>query len=1124
MAPKGSWKLNPYKYVYIQLYQDPLIIIYTRRYFKMENSGISFKELLGYIENPKITSKFMEGSRAYNIPDDSYSLNGTWNFALYDGLVSGLESVFDSKKAPASWNDIKVPGHWQLQGYGDPQYTNIKYPFPVNPPYVPSQNPTGVYNTSFWISDDEMNNFKTLLRFDGVDSAYYVFLNGVFCGFSKGSRNPAEFNIHSQLKINSVNSLTVVVVKWCDGSYIEDQDQWWLSGIFRDVTLVKFHRQAYVWDYYIKTDNINATNGEAEVTVSVFIYSVDNVEKEFTAGIYHTGVEKEIVVGSPTSKVINRKGYCGGYFFELLLKFKIENAHLWTAEDPYLYKLVVKSTTGLGLLNVNFGVRTTKIEDGLLKINGRPIILKGVNHHDHHPQKGRAISENDIIKDLKTMKQFNINAIRCSHYPSHPSLLHWADKLGFYVIDEADIECHGFLYYDSNGQPSIDDEPPPYGGHPRPTNPVYFKSPGNFTTNNRDWKDAYLDRVTRMANRDKNHPSIIMFSLGNESFFGSNIKESFSELTKLFSIPIHYEGDKESDHYPEVVDVRSRMYLSHEDVEKEGKKPSQEHPFILCEFGHAMGNGPGGVKDYFDLFYKYRQLQGGFIWEWANHGLKKQVPGSKGDNYFYAYGGDFGEPVHDGTFVMDGLCDSEHNPTPGLLDYKYVIQPAKFSFQSLETGKVELTIENMLDFEILNDDRYELMVSLAEFTRSPISASLQSEYKSRKILPFDVPIEPHGLGKYIVDFPATTKDGVDGIVTASLRLKNSTDWADAGHEVASGQYILTRKALKTHRLNDIIGQSNGYRQTELQLENSYSSCRITSSSSVVEFSRVTGKITNLKLGRNRLVADGPKLGFWRAPTDNDIGEGSNTNSGGIVKQWKDHYVDQLQESLESLHAEKMDSNGGFQVTVVSWIAPPVVSWLLSCRTMYSITRDHMGLLNISIDINLIPKGSYPSTLPRIGLDFILDDDLDYVRWYGRDVESYPDMNSAGKIGVHSCNNLRDLYTPYEVPQENGNRTDVRWVEFMHGEGLDASEKLTIAVPQDSDETGNFSVQPWGPEKLEAAGHQYELERDHRKRTHFSFNFAVNGIGSESCGPSLPLKDQLVLKKEQDFSVQLSLTT
>jgi beta-galactosidase len=683
-------------------------------------------------ENPRIFQRNRLPARFYYLPETSLCLNGTWDFNYAPSplhapepiaslgpnksvIESAIEttssddegqslSMLDLRDSPTpEWTTITVPGHWQLQGHGHPHYTNVVFPFPACPPYVPSENPTGTYRRSFQVPSRWKKSSQLRLRFDGVDSAYHVWLNGVEVGYSQGSRNPAEFDVSSIVKRDEINDLFVRVYQWSDGSYIEDQDQWWLSGklshknksflvvwlmilgIFRDVHLVAFPSQARIEDVFVNTE-LDSTYTDATLRVSLSLHAESaclvraKLYRPDDSDDVLKSAELDIETGQETAEIA----------------MPVPTPQKWTAETPTLYKLEISlfmsndGSSSLQTIVQKVGFRKVEIKNGNLTVNGQPILLRGVNRHDHHHRFGRAVPLSFIREDLLQMKRYNINALRCSHYPSHPRILELCDELGLWVMDEADLECHGF--YDAVARPMDIPESMDYEERKK----LAFGKAAEFTTNNPEWKDAYVDRMTQLIHRDKNHASVIIWSLGNEAFYGQNHKAMYEYAKKVDpSRPVHYEGDAQA----LTADMFSYMYPSFERLigfaTAEGDDFSK--PIVLCEYAHAMGNAPGGLVEYMDAFRKYRRLQGGFIWEWANHGLwvESKEPGKKG---YYAYGGDFDDFPNDGDFVMDGLCFSDHSPTPGLIELRKAYEPVRAWVEN-----DLIIIKNEYDFISLDD-------------------------------------------------------------------------------------------------------------------------------------------------------------------------------------------------------------------------------------------------------------------------------------------------------------------------------------------------------------------------------------------------------------------------------------
>ena len=646
--------------------------------------------------NEQIFQRNCLPTRAYWIPETSTLLNGEWDFHYASDPLHAPQPTSEEVKDETvyEWTKIAVPGHWQLElsrQFGRPQYTNVIYPFPVCPPHVPTDNPTGTYRRQFSLTKAWAKDSQIRLRFEGVDSAYHVWVNGHFVGYHQGSRNPGEFDITSIVQRKGKNELFVRVYQWCDGSYIEDQDQWWLSGIFRDVYILAFPGKSRINDYTVRT-KFHQDMQDALLELSLDLFTLEPIQFDITlqdpSGRNVAFAYQNQSVS--TTSISNMKS---------VAKMVVKEPEKWTAETPYLYELSIsisnKSSPNekIQTIKTKVGFRQVDIKDGQLLVNGKRIVLQGVNRHDHHPSFGRAVPLSFIHQDLLLMKQHNINAIRCSHYPPNPKMLELCDELGFWVVDEADLECHGF--YDAVARPLNIPEEMDYEKRKKLT----FAQAAEYTSNNPKWRQQYLDRIENVVQRDKNHPSVIIWSLGNEAFYGCNHKSMYDYVKKADPTrPVHYEGDANA----VTADMYSYMYPSTEKLVKLSKTEGvvngkYSKPIILCEYAHAMGNGPGNLQGYQDVFKKHPRVQGGFIWEWANHGLHK----FKGRRSFLGYGGDFNDFPNDGTFVMDGLCFSDHTPTPGLTEYKKVIAPIKISRQDskrVADNEVELRIENHYDF------------------------------------------------------------------------------------------------------------------------------------------------------------------------------------------------------------------------------------------------------------------------------------------------------------------------------------------------------------------------------------------------------------------------------------------
>ncbi|MEI8064146.1 MAG: glycoside hydrolase family 2 TIM barrel-domain containing protein, partial [Verrucomicrobiota bacterium] len=770
-------------------------------------------------ENPALTGRNRLSPRAFftPYPDETSArtfdranspwfklLNGNWKFH-FAVTVAEAPASFDV----TGWADIPVPSCWQMHGYGHPHYTNVQYPFPVDPPRVPTENPTGTYVRDFFIGED-WNGRQIRLRFEGVDSAFHVLINGKQVGFSKGSRLPSEFDITKFVRTGN-NQIAVRVVQWSDGSYMEDQDMWWLSGIFRDVCLIAMPA-AHIADIHIHAP------ADGKLKVNTTLAGDTDGCKVTTKLLDHTGT---VVKPQPP--------------------------RLWSAEDPYLYTLLVtlKDADGkvLEVVPQRVGFRTVEIKGDRFLVNGAAIKLKGVNRHETHPDLGRVMTMEAMVKDLLLMKQHNINAIRTSHYPNDPRFYDLCDYYGFYLIDECDLETHGFCCVEG------------WAGNP---------------TEDPRWKGACVDRMERMVHRDKNHPCIIMWSLGNEAHFGDNHIAMATRARQLDSSrPIHYEGD----YALKTADVYSRMYpdvnfvsaigsSTEEQIAANHKLPGTGYaskPFVLCEYAHAMGNGPGGLLEYWDAIYNSDRLMGGFIWEWADHGLRQRT--ADGRDYF-AYGGDFGDVPNDGNFVCDGLVFPDRVPSPGLIEYKKVIEPVK-----VEKVGDQFRITNRYDFCNLDHLQLSWNVTVA-------GAVVQSGTAKIPSIP--------GRKSKLVSLPFT-KPGAAACLTLSFTLAADTLWAARGHEIAWAQFELPVKLKASAIITPII--------PALELADVGNTAVITGANFSVNFDKVRAVLTGWQHDGVALLTTGPRLNFWRATTDNDR---ASWGSQQYAKAWQAARLDMLQ--------------------------------------------------------------------------------------------------------------------------------------------------------------------------------------------------------------------------------------
>jgi len=934
-------------------------------------------------------------------------LNGNWKFCFLEAPEYSPENFFSPNFDTSDWKTITVPGNWQTQGFGKMHYSDLWYNFPIDPPYVPTKNPTGIYKRTFNVTPN-FEAQRIILRFNGVDSAYHVWVNGKEVGYSKGARNEAEFDITEFVEFEHLNDLTVRVYQWSDGTYLEDQDMWWLSGIFRDVELIGV-----------------PPTGLSDLTITAEADGHLAIKTKFEQAI-----SREIrfeLLGKDQQIILDQAVLSDN------ADVTFEQPHLdiepWSAELPNLYQLFISVYEDGKLIEVipqKVGFRTIEVVGETFLVNGVAIKLKGINRHDYNPKNGRTVTKEEIRQDIILMKQFNINAIRTSHYPTQRAFYDLCDEYGMYVIAEADVECHGFELTDNY----------------------------NWISDDPSWELAYTSRLLRMIMRDKNHPSILFWSLGNESGFGHNFKKMALlakevDPTRL----VHYEGDFEA----EVTDVYSTMYtwLEHptkqplmQDIIKNSTKPH-----ILCEYAHAMGNGPGNLKDYQDLFYAHDKLQGGFIWEWFDHGIQTTAP--DGQTY-YRYGGDFGDDPSNRDFCIDGMLMPDRTPSPGLYEYKKVIDPIHTSALDLKTGKLEVL------------SRYDF-ASLAQFDlHYSITAGGKVIASGAQELPA-VPARKTAVLDLNYDLTKiTAKPNTPYYLNISYRLKQDTLFAPAGHELATAQFKLPLEeaALKVIPTGDLTVVEES---TRLIITGADFSCH---------FDTVLGSLHNLKRNGKVLLKQGPQFTLWRAPISNDM---------EIIDELKGKYFLHLEHEIVRNFDWQLTDNY-LQVDVKTLNSTTNSAWHYKCHYRYRIYPSG----DIMFSLKGLPGGKTalaPEMLPRLGVKLRLNNELEAVNYFGRGPnENYSDSKEAGLMGLYHAK-VDELFTNYVVPQANGNHMDTHWLSLTD----DRREGLFFSDPT----TFNFSVSHYEDTDLDNAKHTVEL----KKRNYIVLNvdYKQNALGSYSCG-------------------------
>jgi len=980
-------------------------------------------------DNLQVLERNRAKSRAYFIPFSDgagalsydrgsspwfHSLNGTWKFHYAASPDDAPEGFYETKYDSSAWDDIRVPGHWQLQGYGHPHYTDLDYPFPVDPPRVPSDNPTGSYVRTFELPG-HWKERTVCVKFDGVDSAFHLWVNGTFVGYSQGSRLTSEFDLTPYLKPGT-NRMAVRVYQWSDGSYLEDQDMWYLSGIFRDVYLVAEPSALRISNFKVETE-LDAGYRDARLLVEAELGGKDRrgsvrIRLRDAAGREVAADEREI----------RDEGEAPVAF-----DVPVASPALWSAEAPNLYHLTIEAVDPDGRvvegIAQRVGFRKIEVKDGRFLVNGKAIMLKGVNRHDHDPDTGRTVTVSTMREDILMMKRHNINAVRTAHYPNDPRFYELCDEYGLYVMEEADLETHGFEPLGNIAR--LSDDPA--------------------------WEEAYVERVRRMVDRDRNHPSVLFWSLGNESGFGCNFRAMAqwcrqADPTRL----IHYEEDREA----EVCDVVSTMYSSVEKMEGFGQMSDHPKPHVLCEFAHAMGNGPGGLRAYFDTFDRYDRLQGGFVWEWIDHGIRRKTERGPDD---FAYGGDYGDVPNNSNFVIDGLVRPDRTPSPGLIEYKKVIEPVR-----VEQAGGALKISNRYDFLAL-DHLY------ADWSMTADGRTLASGVLA---LPH---IAPGESAEVAIPSAASgaSAPGAERWLNVSFSLASAQPWAERGHEVAWAQLPLPVEpaAQAASEASDQAYPSILHAEEEGRL------LVLTGGEFRLALDTRRPGIASLRLNGRELLRAGPRLNFWRAPIDNDM---------YVLPEWRKAHLNRLTERTDDCRWERLDE-GAVRIVWSSRIAPPVHDWGFRCTTTYTVRGS--GL--IVVDVHGMPEGKPPAMLPKIGLQLELPGDLDRVRWYGRGPgESYSDSKEAGRFGVYRST-VDGLHTPYVYPQENGNRTDVRWMSIADAAGIGL---LAAGAP-----TLEFSARRYTDADLEAARHASDLAA--RDFITLNLDYRQNGLGSNSCGPA-----------------------
>ncbi|MFR2765615.1 MAG: glycoside hydrolase family 2 TIM barrel-domain containing protein [Clostridium sp.] len=982
-----------------------------------------------YYENLSVLHENTMPARAYYIPaskrmdnlvehreksDRMQLLNGTWKFQYFNSIYDIQDSFFEKDYDTEHFDGIQVPSVWQMAGYDMHQYTNIQYPFPFDPPYVPQDIPCGAYVHTFDYSRDEKAS-RAFLNFEGVDSCFYVWINGSYVGYSQVSHMTSEFDITDVLQ-DGTNTVAVLVMKWCDGSYLEDQDKFRMSGIFRDVYILKRPEQA-ISDYHIKT---KIENMIAKVELDMKFYFSVNVK---------------ISIEDRNGAVVA----VGSIAEEGAAVLEIASPELWNTENPYLYKLILETENEVIVDHI--ALRKIEIKDQIIYLNGQKIKFRGVNRHDSDPVTGFTISREQIITDLTLMKQHNFNAIRSSHYPNVPFFYEMCDKYGFMVIDEADIEAHGpFMLYRKED-----------------TDYNRFKRWNEKIADNPVWEEAIVDRVKLMVERDKNRFCIVMWSMGNESAYGCNFEKAL-EWTKKFDPDriTQYESaryrnyDKTYDYSN--LDVYSRMYPAlseiQEYLDKDGSKP-----FLLVEYCHSMGNGPGDFEDYFQMIQDNDKMCGGFVWEWCDHAIAHGT--AENGKAIYAYGGDHGEEIHDGNFCMDGLVYPDRTVHTGLLEYKNVYRPARVISYNKESG--ELVLHNYMDFDDLKDYvkiNYELTQDGLVISKGKLS---------------EVSAAPHSEGK--IDLKINVPESGKCYLKFIYHLKKKLPLLDENYILGFDEIEVSKDDAKC-KLAEKWLQKTAV-DSELQVNENDTQIHIKGREFAYTIDKRTALFTEMKFAGREYLNHPMELNIWRAPTDNDM---------YIKSEWKKAHYDRAYtrayttEVVQGRHGVKIISHASVVAKTVQKILDVMIAWKI----------DDIGRLDA--DIAVTKDDEFPD-LPRFGVRMFLDKKLTDARYFGMGPqESYRDKHQAASHGLYRAN-VGDLHEDYIRPQENGSHYDCEYVELNNS-------RYGIVVSAEN--AFSFNASYYTQEELEKKTHNYELTES--DSVVFCVDYALNGIGSNSCGP------------------------
>ena len=953
-------------------------------------------------------------------------LNGTWKFYWSADVKDRPVDFYMPGYNDSGWEFIEVPSNWQLKGYGIPIYSNIKHPFPCDPPYIKRDNPVGSYRTGFEIPEN-WDGKQVYLHFEGVQSAFYLWLNGMKVGYSQGSMTAAEFDITPFLE-KGHNVLAVEVYRWSDGSYLEDQDFWRLSGIYRDVFLMA-RPALHIRDFFVTTD-LDETYTDAVFDLKVSVRN-SGMERSIPKKI-------NIILRDEEREILSHQldiNQSLNYQQELTTQFQQEGLRpkLWSAEHPHLYTLILQLQDEAGnteeVISSRVGFRKVEIADGQLLVNGIAIDFKGSNRHEIHPDHGRVINRELMVQDITLMKQHNINAVRTSHYPNTPLWYELCDMYGIYLWDEANIESHQ-LRRES----------------------TLAKDP--------DWQEAFLDRGNRMVERDKNHPSIVVWSLGNETGLGENHYAMEAMIRERDpSRPVHYEDHLDRygpDRRPSRFDIISDMYASHEDM-KDYHEMDTNRPVILCEYVHAMGNSVGGLQDYWDVIHAHPRMQGAFVWDWVDQGLSKYT--ESGQKY-WAYGGDFGDKPNDGSFCLNGLVYPDRRTSPALKEVKKVYQYVHF--EPVDPLKGEIKVINRYNFTGL--DYFKAIWQL----KSEGVLLQEGEISLPRIQPKDTGVISIPIRQPELNSPEFMP-GKEYFLDIQVLLPEDRKWAPAGYPVAWEQVRIPFSVPPPPAPADPAA--------DITVSEGPESVIVIGNGYTITFSK-KGALDSWLLDGKELIEKGPVINFWRPPTENDL-----KDRNGYPK-WKQAGLDSLDQRMTGFTTSR-DEKNRLLLTTSFDLYNNDEELVFKVQISYRIN----GYAAMQVEVTAEPTDKV-EFLAKSGLQFRLPGKLSNVEWYGMGPqETYPDRQSSGRIDVFR-KTVDELWEDYIVPEENGNRSHIRWVSITDEEGYGFRFSGTEPL--------NFSAYRYSDDNITQAKHSWQLEKE--ESITFNFDYQQSGLGTASCGP------------------------